>query len=273
MPELPEVETVVCGLRPKLTGRTVTKVTARVPKLRFPVPKRLKELEGQSIEGVSRRGKYGLIHFKGGMNLLFHLGMSGKMMLKESPYTPEKHDHILLELDNKTTLVFNDARRFGLVDLFKSQPLATHALLQSLGVEPLGGDFTPAYLYEKLKPRKLPIKQAIMDSKMVVGIGNIYASEALYKAGIYPGTPANRISKQKVTALHTAIQKTLNDAIKAGGSSLKDYVHEDGSLGYFQHTFYVYGRDGETCKTCGTVIKKMVLGQRSTFYCPACQRL
>lgn len=270
MPELPEVETTLRGLERPLSGRSVAAVVVRNASLRWPVPSNLHELlVGRPIRGLSRRAKYLLIHFDHG-TLILHLGMSGRLCHLAVHEPPEKHDHFDLVLDNGALVRLRDPRRFGAV-LWAENPLE-HAVLGTLGVEPLLESFNGAWLHRNIRTRSAPVKLVIMDGKLVVGVGNIYASESLFRAGINPKTPANKLSLTRCEKLVREIKATLADAIQAGGSSLRDFFGADGNPGYFQQSYFVYGRTGEPCRVCGSPIRLLKQGQRSTFYCPRCQR-
>ena len=271
MPELPEVETTLRGIAPHLLQRRVTDVVIRTPKLRWPIPKNLpKLLRGQVVRGLQRRAKYLLIAFDHG-TLILHLGMSGSLRIQPTGTTVEKHDHFDLVLDDGKLLRLRDPRRFGSV-LWHEGDAGEHALLAALGPEPLGADFDGKYLHRVTRSRSAAIKLAIMDSHLVVGVGNIYANEALFRAGIRPQLTANKLSLPRCHDLVQHIKEVLQAAIKQGGSTLRDFVHSDGSSGYFQQNYFVYGRSGEPCRVCGTTIKLLRQGQRSTFFCPVCQR-
>ena len=280
MPELPEVETVCRGLSKALLGLRIAAITVNRKGLRIPFPARLPEMAGARVESIDRRAKYILIRLNNAETMIVHLGMSGRMTItpRAETYSPEKHDHMLIKMQDGTQVVFNDARRFGLVDLVASNALGDHKLFQHLGPEPLEKGFDAAYLAEKLKDKKVAIKLAIMDQTVVVGVGNIYASEALFRAGISPRRRAKTLKKPEIAKLIAAIHKVLNDAIKAGGSSLRDYVQADGELGYFQHHWAVYDKAGAKCPGCSCDIgktggiRKMTQGARSTFYCPRKQK-
>ncbi|MFN3543530.1 MAG: bifunctional DNA-formamidopyrimidine glycosylase/DNA-(apurinic or apyrimidinic site) lyase [Thiobacillus sp.] len=270
MPELPEVETTRRGLLPRLEGRHLTHVVVRNPRLRWPVPADLeKRLAGRALNALTRRGKYLLFDF-GGVTQIVHLGMSGSLRFAEPDEPAALHDHVDWIFDDGTTLRLRDPRRFGAV--LWTDDAARHPLLARLGPEPLTPDFDADYLYAQCRHRNAAIKQVIMDASVVVGVGNIYASESLFHAGIRPGTAARRLSRPACTRLVEAIQRVLAAAIAAGGSSLRDYVATDGELGYFQLQTRVYDRAGLPCKACGTAIRRTVLGQRATYYCPRCQR-
>jgi formamidopyrimidine-DNA glycosylase len=273
MPELPEVETVCRGLAKTLPNRTVKEVRQNRGNLRLPFPATLKNIRGLKVAAIARRAKYILIHFSNRQTLIVHLGMSGSLVVTDQ-YIPEKHDHLILAMDNGITAVLNDPRRFGLVALAETKDLLQHRLFAHLGPEPLDHKFTAAYLAGKIKSKKTAIKLAIMDQRLVVGIGNIYASEALFIAGIDPQRKANSLKPADIKRLVAAIRRVLKRAIKAGGSSLRDYVQADGKLGYFQHQWAVYDKNGQKCKNCTCNIRKtggvrrITQGGRSTFYCP-----
>lgn len=270
MPELPEVETTLRGLERPLAGRSIASVVVRNPALRWPVPANLHELlAGRPIRSLSRRAKYLLIHFDHG-TLILHLGMSGRLCHLAAYEAPEKHDHVDLVLDNGALVRLRDPRRFGAV-LWAEDPLQ-HSVLRALGVEPLQEAFSGEWLHRNIRTRSAAIKLVVMDGRLVVGVGNIYASESLFRAGISPQTAANKLSLARCERLVGEIKATLADAIVAGGSSLRDFFGADGNPGYFQQSYFVYGRTGEPCRVCGTPIKLIKQGQRSTFYCPRCQR-
>jgi formamidopyrimidine-DNA glycosylase len=271
MPELPEVETTLRGIAPHLTGQQVQNVIIRNPKLRWPIPGNLLQLlHGQTIRQLTRRAKYLLLAFDHG-TLILHLGMSGSLRIHPSGAPAEKHDHFDLILQNGCVMRLRDPRRFGAV-LWHEGDVAQHPLLAALGPEPLQANFNAEHLYVATRKRKAAIKQVIMDNHVVVGVGNIYANEALFRAGIRPQLAAGRVGKERCMRLTETIKEVLRAAIKKGGSSLRDYVNSDGKLGYFQQHYFVYGRTGEPCRQCGTAIKQLRQGQRSTFYCPQCQR-
>jgi formamidopyrimidine-DNA glycosylase len=283
LPELPEVETVRRGLAPVMEGRVIIAADVRRPDLRWPFPERMADrLSGRRAERLWRRSKYLLADLDSGESLLIHLGMSGRMlvsglMLGEFHHThpaPAKHDHVVLEIEGGARVTFNDARRFGVMDLVETARAEAHWLLAGLGPEPLGNEFSEAYLAGRLKGRATPIKAALLDQRVVAGLGNIYACEVLHRAGISPKRKAGRIAAPRVAALVPAIRQVLVEAIEAGGSSLRDYRRTDGELGYFQHAFRVYDREGAPCPTpgCGGTIRRIVQSGRSTFYCPECQR-
>lgn len=279
MPELPEVETVRRGLLNALEGHRLVRVIQRRPNLRFPLPENFAaRLEGRTVERLERRAKYLLAHTDGDEVLLCHLGMSGRMTLVADPDLPfAPHDHVILQTDAGLQLRFNDARRFGIMDLVPAGALESHRLLAGLGPEPLGNSFNGPALAAALKGRRTPIKAALLDQKVVAGLGNIYVSEALYEAGISPRRQAYSVQGLRAERLASAVRAVLERAILAGGSSLRDYVQASGELGYFQHQWGVYGRDGQACRQCAesgqdTLIRRIVQAGRSTFYCPRHQR-
>ena len=274
MPELPEVETVCRGLALKLLGRRLAVVDQRRAGLRFPFPVDFAaRLTGRRIVAIRRRAKYIIIELDDGMVLLVHLGMSGSMVVNERrPALLDRHDHVVFEIDNGLCVRFNDARRFGLMDLVSAAELGQHKLIRDLGVEPLARGFNGPALAALLKGRKTSVKLAIMDQRLVVGVGNIYASESLFRAGISPKRRAGMVRGDRAVELAAAIKTVLKEAIKAGGSSLRDYVQANGELGYFQHRWKVYDREDEKCPKCGGPIKRITQGARSTFYCPKDQR-
>ena len=308
MPELPEVETTLRGIAPHLQGEVVSDIVIRNASLRWPIPKDLpKLLCGHTVRGLQRRAKYILVTFDHG-TLILHLGMSGSLRILPHGTPPEKHDHFDLVLGNGELMRLRDPRRFGAV-LWHAGEVAEHVLLAHLGPEPLatnsllppcrgkvgmgvetmstnvstptlalplhgGGNvvFDADYLYQAMRKRSAPIKLAIMDSQLVVGVGNIYANEALFRAGIKPQLAANKVSRARCERLVQTIKEVLREAIKQGGSSLRDFIHSDGSSGYFQQHYFVYSRKDEACKQCRTLIKHIKQGQRSSFYCPQCQK-
>lgn len=275
MPELPEVETVCRGLEPVLKGQVIIRADIHRGDLRKPFPKNLKAaLEGAKVSGISRRAKYILLLLDDGLVLVMHLGMSGRILIKDKDYTLQKHDHVVLHLKNGRQIVFNDARRFGMVDLIHQDALEQHPYFAGLGPEPLSNHFSGPVLVAALKGKKAAIKMAIMDQRLVVGVGNIYASEALFMAGIRPATPAGRVQGARAEKLAAAIKTVLKKAILSGGSTLRDHRQANGELGYFQHHFAVYDREGQACPgcTCDIVktkgIRRIIQGGRSSFYCP-----
>lgn len=271
MPELPEVETTCRGIAPHVTDARVTEVIVRRRDLRQPVPNNLASIEGRRITDVWRRSKYLLLSIDDGRTLLIHLGMSGSLRVLAPSATWKTHDHVGITLGKGKQLRFHDPRRFGLVLLLEGDPLA-HRLLKDLGPEPLGGDFTAAHLQAACAKRSAAIKLVIMDAKVVVGVGNIYASEALFRAGILPRTAARRVSKPRLARLVDSIRAVLADAIADGGTTLRDFLNSDGQPGYFKQRLFVYERKGEPCRVCGAPIRHAVIGQRSTYWCPRCQK-
>jgi len=270
MPELPEVETTRRGIRRALRGRRIAGFELRNHKLRWPVDRSLaKALPGQRVVDVRRRAKYLLIGLEQG-TLIAHLGMSGslRVMPVDSPWL--KHDHYQLSLDDGHGLRFNDPRRFGSLHWVTGDPLE-HPLLKGLGPEPLERGFSGAYLAGRARKRRVAIKQFLMDQRVVVGVGNIYASEALFRAGIHPRRAAGRVSRERLDRLAAGVRKVLGEAIQQGGTTLRDYVNADGTPGYFRQKLYVYERGGQPCRRCGTPIRKLIQGQRATYFCPACQ--
>jgi formamidopyrimidine-DNA glycosylase len=275
MPELPEVETVCRGLAPLFEGQRFARVTLRRRDLRIPFPKDLvARLQGRRVERVYRRAKYMVMALDSGDALIAHLGMSGSMTVVKGNKPLDRHDHVIFVMKNGTEVRFNDPRRFGLLTIAKLDALDKHKLFAHLGPDPLDPAFTPERLSAALKGRKTSIKAALLDQRLVVGVGNIYACESLHRAGISPKRKAGTVAGPRADRLVPAIRAVLQQAIAAGGSSLRDHVQPSGELGYFQDSWSVYGREGErcTCNACKAVIKRVVQGGRSTFYCPACQR-
>jgi formamidopyrimidine-DNA glycosylase len=299
MPELPEVEIVRRGLVPALEGKVFDTVEQHRPDLRFPLPEGLpSRLRGRKVVSLERRGKYLLAHLSGGDVLLMHLGMTGCFTVHAHGTAPKSrmprlvnggvdtatagrdvHDHLVFHMRGGATITYNDPRRFGFMMLIPGAELQTHPLLRSLGIEPLGDGLTPEFLAQRATGKKVNLKAFLLDQRIIAGLGNIYVCEALYRAGLSPKRGASTIAdrtgrpNERARALVKAIRAVLEDAIKAGGSTLRDYRHADGELGYFQHSFAVYGREGKPCrrKGCGTV-HRIVQSGRSTFYCPQCQR-
>lgn len=270
MPELPEVETTRRGIMPHLVNRSVKNVLVRQPMLRWPVSPELGQvLTGQKVLSVDRRGKYLFLKTRAG-RMMIHLGMSGSLRILDSDIAPEKHDHVDVIFDGNKMLRFRDPRRFGSV--FWLPAGESHTLLERLGPEPLETDFDTDYIFEKSRKRKLAIKSFLMTSQVVVGVGNIYANEALFMAGIHPEKHAGKVSKKKYGELVKAVKLILAKAIEAGGTTLQDFVHEDGSPGYFEQQLNVYGRGGELCVQCQSILKEIRLGQRTTVFCTRCQR-
>jgi len=283
MPELPEVETVRRGLAPVMEGALIAQADVNRPDLRWPFPENMAaRLTGQKVLGLRRRSKYILADLESGESLLIHLGMSGRMLISghtigdfhhEHP-APAKHDHVVLHMAGGVRITFNDARRFGAMDLMQTTAQEEHWLIRDLGPEPLGNAFNEDYLIARLKGRNTPIKSALLDQRIVSGLGNIYVCEVLFRAGIHPKRKAGQISATRVAGLVPIIRVVLEEAIAAGGSSLKDYRQADGELGYFQHGFQVYDREGAPCVTpsCGKPVNRIVQSGRSSFFCPQCQR-
>jgi formamidopyrimidine-DNA glycosylase len=283
MPELPEVETVKRGLAPVMEGVVIARADVNRPDLRWPFPDRMADrLTGAKVERLRRRSKYVLADLDTGETLLIHLGMSGRMLISGDPLgkfvhdhpAPEKHDHVVFHMENGTRITFNDPRRFGAMDLLPTSTAEAHKLLAVLGPEPLSNDFHESILLNAFEGRKTPVKSALLDQGIVAGLGNIYVCEALFRAGINPKRKAGQLSKARVSALVPIIREVLSDAIDAGGSSLRDFRQADGELGYFQHSFDVYGREGAPCRRegCEGTIARAVQSGRSSFYCPTCQR-
>lgn len=288
MPELPEVETVRRGLVPVMEGQVIVRAEVRRPDLRWPLPERMAgRLAGARVERLRRRSKYILADLSTGETLILHLGMSGRVLIS----TPEsaqdrpgaflhhqpssaKHDHVVFELANGARITFNDARRFGAMDLVATEAAEAHWLLAQLGPEPLGNTFDEEWLTARVRGRRTPVKALLLDQRTVAGLGNIYVCEALHRAGISPRRQAGRIAAPRVATLVPVIRDVLTEAIAAGGSSLRDYRQTDGELGYFQHAFRVYGREGLPCVTpgCPGQVRRIVQSGRSSFFCPVCQR-
>ena len=271
MPELPEVETTRLGLLPKVRGLRIEKVVVRNRRLRWPIPRAFeKHVAGRLVSDVLRRGKYLLWDCQSGF-ILTHLGMSGSLRILGAGEAAARHDHVDIVFDGGLLIRYTDPRRFGAMLWLDGRSLE-HPLLDKLGPEPLSGDFDGAYLYRVSRNRRTSIKEFIMNGQVVVGVGNIYASESLFMAGIHPRRLAGSISRARCELLAGSIRQTLENAIRAGGTSLRDYVQADGELGYFQAEASVYGRDGLPCVTCGKAIRIIRQGQRSTYFCPACQK-
>ncbi|MDP4032541.1 MAG: bifunctional DNA-formamidopyrimidine glycosylase/DNA-(apurinic or apyrimidinic site) lyase [Pseudorhodobacter sp.] len=283
MPELPEVETVRRGLEPVMTGQVIETVQVNRPDLRWPFPPRMAErLTGARVVALRRRSKYILVDLDSGETLLIHLGMSGRLLI--SGATPgafhhavastARHDHVVLDMAGGARITFNDARRFGAMDLMVTAQAEAHPLLAALGPEPLGNVFSEAYLLARLEGRNMPIKSALLDQHVVAGLGNIYVCETLFRARLNPALKVREIAAPRLASLVPIIRQVLAEAIEAGGSSLRDYRQADGELGYFQHSFRVYGRAGQPCVTpgCSGTVARLVQAGRSSFYCPQCQR-
>lgn len=283
MPELPEVETVRRGLAPVMEGEMIAQADINRPDLRWPFPPGMAaRLTGAQVIALRRRSKYLLADLDTRETLLIHLGMSGRMLVSGDPlgrfvheHPPrQKHDHVVLHLGNGARITFNDPRRFGAMDLMDTATADEHKLLSVLGPEPLGNGFHEAHLVAAFEGRNTPVKSALLDQRIIAGLGNIYVCEALFRAGISPKRKAGKVSAPRVAALVPIIREVLQDAIDAGGSSLRDFRQADGELGYFQHSFDVYGREGEPCRTpgCSDNVRRIVQSGRSSFYCPTCQR-
>lgn len=283
MPELPEVETVRAGLAPVMEGQIISQADVNRPDLRWPFPDNMADrLTGARIKKLRRRSKYILADLDTDETLLIHLGMSGRMLISghtvggfhhEHP-APAKHDHVVFHMDNAARITFNDARRFGAMDLMPTRGDEDHWLIRDLGPEPLGNQFDEAYLIDRLAAKNTPIKTALLDQRIVSGLGNIYVCEVLFRAGIHPARKAGKISTKRVATLVPLIREVLSEAIAAGGSSLRDFKQTDGELGYFQHTFKVYDQEGNPCAnpSCTKEISRIVQSGRSSFFCPQCQR-
>ncbi|MEL6169659.1 MAG: bifunctional DNA-formamidopyrimidine glycosylase/DNA-(apurinic or apyrimidinic site) lyase [Pseudomonadota bacterium] len=283
MPELPEVETVMRGLAPVMQDQRIEHAEVRRPDLRWPLPPDLaKRLTGARVEGLRRRSKYGLFDLSTGEIMLLHLGMSGRILITgdgfevfHRAHAPlAQHDHIVLRMSNGANITLNDPRRFGFVDLFPRVEESTHRMLSHLGPEPLGNEFNSGTLRAAFLGRRAPVKAALLDQRIVSGLGNIYVCEALHRSGISPVRAAGRIGVGRLETLTAAIRDVLKDAIEAGGSSLRDHRQTNGELGYFQHTFRVYDREGFPCvkEGCAGVVRRVVQSGRSSFYCATCQR-
>lgn len=268
MPELPEVEVSRMGISPHLVGQTIKTLTFRTPKLRWDIPQQLKDLEGEVIRSISRRAKYLLIETDKGTAIV-HLGMSGSLRVLDADFPAEKHDHVDLKLTNGKVLRYNDPRRFG---AWLFCPVGeSHSVLEGSGPEPLTEDFNAEYIADKAKVRKVAVKQFIMDNKVVVGVGNIYANEALFTSRIHPLRPANKLVLNEWVELTSNIKEVLATAIKQGGTTLKDFAQADGKPGYFAQELQVYGKAGEACPNCGEKLEEQKIGQRNTFFCSQCQ--
>lgn len=283
MPELPEVETVRRGIAPVMEGQKIAGVKVNRPDLRWPLPERMAErLSGRHVTNVRRRSKYILCDLDSGETLLIHLGMSGRVLISGDPQgrfvhehpMEEKHDHVVIDMETGARITYNDPRRFGAMDLLETATAEEHPLLSVLGPEPLSNGFNEDQFYQAIRSRNSPIKSVLLDQSVVAGLGNIYVCEALFRAGIDPRRKAKNLSKARAESLVPIIREVLSEAIEAGGSSLKDYRQADGELGYFQHSFDVYGREAEPCKTegCAAAIRRITQSGRSTFFCAQCQR-
>ncbi|MBZ6377466.1 DNA-formamidopyrimidine glycosylase [Pacificimonas flava] len=270
MPELPEVETTMRGIGAHLRGRRLTEVEVRRPDLRWPVsPDFRQQLQGARIVDVGRRAKYGLLHTDRGDSVILHLGMSGRMRI--APEEIAKHDHVIFSTD-ETRIALNDPRRFGSLHLVRTEELAAHPLIAACGPEPLSGELTADYLAAVIRNSRSPIKALLLDGRRIAGLGNIYVCEALFEAGVRPTRKGERVTYRELGRLAGTIPAVLRRAIRAGGSTLRDFAQPSGDLGYFQHEFKVYGREGEPCLTCAQPIRRIVQSGRSSFFCPRCQR-
>ena len=282
MPELPEVETVMRGLAPAMEGDVIKLAQVNRPDLRWPFPTQMaKRLTGQRIQRLRRRSKYILVDLSSGETLLMHLGMSGRILVSGDPLgrfvqnhaAIGKHDHVIFHMEKGTRVTFNDPRRFGAMDLMQTAAGESHRLLRDIGPEPLGNAFDEPYFFNHVKTRRAPIKSLMLDQRLVAGLGNIYVCEALFRAGIAPHRAGFRLAPKRIKSLVPIIRDVLNEAIAAGGSSLRDFRQADGELGYFQHQFDVYGREGAPCNAsgCKSLIRRIQQSGRSSFYCPSCQ--
>ena len=272
MPELPEVETTRLGISPYVIGKKISEVIIRRFDLRWPVSPELAEMAGRAFVSVKRRSKYLLLETDGGEVVMVHLGMSGSLRILPEKEEWRKHDHIGVTLESGMQLRYHDPRRFGTVLVFPAGEVVSHPLLKNLGPEPLEEDFTGEHLHTALRNKSIPIKVAVMDAKVVVGVGNIYASESLFRSGIHPKLPANKLTKPKAEKLVAAIRQVLAESIEQGGTTLRDFLNSDGKPGYFKQRLFVYGRKGEPCRVCGSEISNEVMGQRATFWCAKCQK-
>ena len=282
MPELPEVETVRRGLAPAFEGATFLEVEQRRPDLRFPFPENfVTRLQGQSVTALSRRAKYLLADLSGGEVLIMHLGMSGSFRVEghvlgrfhHERSETQNHDHVVFHFSNGAVVTYNDPRRFGFMDLTPRAALADHAFFKKLGLEPLGNALNGAVLQDLFAGKATPLKSALLDQSLIAGLGNIYVCEAMFRAQLSPFMPAGQLNRAQAELLSTIIRQVLEEALLAGGSTLNDFSHTDGALGYFQHQFRVYDREGEACVTCGHPVRRRVQSGRSTFYCDICQQV
>jgi formamidopyrimidine-DNA glycosylase len=274
MPELPEVETLKCYLEQHISGKKINEIVVNRGNLRYPLSNDLTECcQNAVITSIKRVAKYIVMHLSNGYSLIIHLGMSGRFTVRAKDYNPIKHDHIIINLDDYSKVIFNDARRFGMIYCCKTKELYQQKFFKNLGPDPLTELFNIEYLQEHLKRRKIPIKNAIMDNKIVVGVGNIYACESLFKARINPLLLSNTLNYRQITALVLAIKEILQQAISAGGTTLKDFVSGDNKPGYFKQELQIYGRYKEKCYTCNSYIDKVTQSGRTSFFCPNCQKL
>jgi formamidopyrimidine-DNA glycosylase len=281
MPELPEVETVRRGLAPAMEGKRILRVQTRRKDLRFPFPENFNQrIEGARMKHLGRRAKYLVGELSNGEALIMHLGMTGRFTVSgikpgkfhHAAGEDEKHDHVVFEMQGGARVVFNDARRFGFMDLWPVDDLENYAPFSGMGPEPISNAFSGAYLAEAFKGKKTPVKSALLDQNVVAGLGNIYVCEALFRSGISPKRLAGAIRKDRLETLAVEVRKVIEEAIVAGGSTISDFRQSDGELGYFQHSFQVYDREGDACVVCAKPVKRMVQSGRSTFYCAGCQR-
>ena len=275
MPELPEVETVMRGMQPALEGKKLINIEARCDSLRWPIPNNFADrLRGRRVINIARRAKYILWYLDDETVMILHLGMSGRVSITaKRPSKIEKHDHLIFTTEEGAVIRFNDARRFGMVDLSTSGSVFQHKLLRQIGPEPLSNDFNELSLKEMLRGKKTTIKNALLDQRVVAGLGNIYVCESLFRSNISPKRVALNVKGKRLKALSLNIREVLNEAILAGGSSLRDHAQTNGDIGYFQHNFMVYGREGQACKKngCGNKVNRIIQSGRSTFYCTKCQ--
>ena len=272
MPELPEVETVRRGLEPYILNRRIQRVVVRDRRLRWPIVRDFEQrLSGRKVKDTQRRSKYLILPLDNGDRLMIHLGMSGRLRVLPQGLAPQAHDHVDLQLDNDHLIRFHDPRRFGAMLLWEAE-LPTHPLLEKLGPEPFDPAFSGDYLYARSRGRSTAVKNFIMDGRIVVGAGNIYACEALFHAGIRPGAAAGRITRPRYRKLAETVREVLQRAIRQGGTTLRDFFGADGESGYFQQELFAYGREGKGCRVCGDLIRRKQIGQRSSFFCPHCQR-
>ena len=281
MPELPEVETVRRGLQPAMEGKRILGVQTRRKDLRFPFPANFNQrLADAKVKRLGRRAKYLVADLSTGEALIMHLGMTGRFTVSgkkpgkfhHAAGEEEKHDHVVFDMQGGARITFNDARRFGFMDLWPTDDLDHYPAFEGMGPEPISNEFSGAYLKEAFEDKKAPVKAALLDQNVVAGLGNIYVCEALFRAGINPKKLAGAIKRDKLEKLAVEIRKVIEEAIEAGGSTISDFATTDGELGYFQHRFQVYGREGDACVVCGKPVKRMVQSGRSTFYCASCQR-
>lgn len=275
MPELPEVETVCRGIANKIDQKNITRIDLRRPNLRFVIPADLPPTaKNQKVIRIHRRNKYALIDLDNNITIMIHLGMSGRILFHDTPeFKIEKHDHVLFYIDDGSVMILNDPRRFGMVDMIATDQLNTHRLIKNIGFDPFDDALTAQWLFDKFKGKKTTMKAALLDQRIIAGLGNIYVCEALFRTHIHPATPAGTLKKKTIVELLAHVRAVLSEAIDAGGSSLKDYVQTTGELGYFQKEFQVYGRTDQPCVVCQTPIERIVQSGRSSFFCPICQSI